>query len=331
MLFSGVVHKEPTPVAPDYKESDPNISTEVTKEEPRDETIYWYYKNNIPAIDVSQIETTTVHSIYNQGYDVQYLGYMTDRYWGDMLYPDDSTHPLNIDAVPDDKVYLMDSLVEQYNSTQRIYEKFDGEISYPQVTEAQDYNFCCALAINDKDTLVAADSILFEFYNEASLQGIESIQAYGDSGLVITVYGDVSDSEIQSGVETVINSYTNEETFYLGDTDVFDKTVEQFSYLGDKVKISYTSKDKKSTDNEAPLIQRLQKLISLEFMMYLRVYIKWQHLIIGIDIVGHQVVAWCPQVFRKVLRLKNKELLNMLFASANIKEMSRNFKVICLT
>lgn len=168
MLFSGVVHKEPTPVAPDYKESDPNISTEVTKEEPRDETIYWYYKNNIPAIDVSQIETTTVHSIYNQGYDVQYLGYMTDRYWGDMLYPDDSTHPLNIDAVPDDKVYLMDSLVEQYNSTQRIYEKFDGEISYPQVTEAQDYNFCCALAINDKDTLVAADSILFEFYNEWS-------------------------------------------------------------------------------------------------------------------------------------------------------------------
>ena len=66
-------------------------------------------------------------------------------------------------------------------------------------------------------------------------------------------------------------------------------------------------------------------------MMYLRVYIKWQHLIIGIDIVGHQVVAWCPQVFRKVLRLKNKELLNMLFASANIKEMSRNLKVICLT
>ena len=54
-------------------------------------------------------------------------------------------------------------------------------------------------------------------------------------------------------------------------------------------------------------------------MMYLRVYIKWQHLIIGIDIVGHQVVAWCPQVFRKVLRLKNKELLNMLFASANIR------------
>lgn len=299
-----VVHKEPTPVAPDYKESDPNISTEVTKEEPRDETIYWYYKNNIPAIDVSQIETTTVHSIYNQGYDVQYLGYMTDRYWGDMLYPDDSTHPLNIDAVPDDKVYLMDSLVEQYNSTQRIYEKFDGEISYPQVTEAQDYNFCCALAINDKDTLVAADSILFEFYNEA-LQGIESIQAYGDSGLVITVYGDVSDSEIQSGVETVINSYTNEETFYLGDTDVFDKTVEQFSYLGDKVKISYTSKDKKSTDNEAPADTKVTKLISLEFMMYLRVYIKWQHLIIGIDIVGHQVVAWCPQVFRKVLRLKN--------------------------
>ena len=259
MLFSGVVHKEPTPVAPDYKESDPNISTEVTKEEPRDETIYWYYKNNIPAIDVSQIETTTVHSIYNQGYDVQYLGYMTDRYWGDMLYPDDSTHPLNIDAVPDDKVYLMDSLVEQYNSTQRIYEKFDGEISYPQVTEAQDYNFCCALAINDKDTLVAADSILFEFYNEASLQGIESIQAYGDSGLVITVYGDVSDSEIQSGVETVINSYTNEETFYLGDTDVFDKTVEQFSYLGDKVKISYTSKDKKSTDNEAPADTKVTK------------------------------------------------------------------------
>lgn len=258
MLFSGVVHKEPTPVAPDYKESDPNISTEVTKEEPRDETIYWYYKNNIPAIDVSQIETTTVHSIYNQGYDVQYLGYMTDRYWGDMLYPDDSTHPLNIDAVPDDKVYLMDSLVEQYNSTQRIYEKFDGEISYPQVTEAQDYNFCCALAINDKDTF-STDNILFEFYNEASLQGIESTQAYGESGLVITVYDDVSDSEIQSGVEAVLDSYSNKEMFYLGDTDVFDKVVEQFSYLGDKVKVSYISKDKKSTDNEAPADTKVTK------------------------------------------------------------------------
>lgn len=82
MLFSGVVHQEPTPVAPDYEEIDPNISTEVTKvEEPRDETIYWYYKNAVPDIDVSQIETSTVHGIYNQGYDVCYLGYKTDKYW----------------------------------------------------------------------------------------------------------------------------------------------------------------------------------------------------------------------------------------------------------
>lgn len=261
MLFSGVVHQEPTPVAPDYEEIDPNISTEVTKvEEPRDETIYWYYKNAVPDIDVSKIETSTVHSIYNQGYDVQYLGYMTDRYWGDMLYPNaDSVSPLNIDAVPDGKVYLLDSLTEQYNSTQRTYEKLDGEISYTPVTEAQDYNFCCALAINDKDTLVAADSILFEFYNEASLQGIESTQAYGESGLVITVYDDVSDSEIQSGVEAVLDSYSNKEMFYLGDTDIFDKAVEQFSYLGDKVKVSYISKDKKSTDNEAPADTKVTK------------------------------------------------------------------------
>lgn len=261
MLFTGVVHKEPTPVAPDYKKSDSNISTEVTKvEEPRDETIYWYYKNLAPDIDVSQIETSTVHGIYNQGYDVCYLGYKTDKYWGDMLYPNaDSVSPLNIDAVPDGKVYLLDSLTEQYNSTQRTYEKLDEEISYTPVTEAQDYNFCCALAINDKDTLVAADSILFEFYNEASLQGIESTQAYGESGLVITVYDDVSDSEIQSGVEAVLDSYSNQEMFYLGDTDVFDKAVEQFSYLGDKVKVSYISKDKKSTDNEAPADTKVTK------------------------------------------------------------------------
>lgn len=208
---------------------------------------------------MSKIETSTVHSIYNQGYDVQYLGYMTDRYWGDMLYPNaDSVSPLNIDAVPDGKVYLLDSLTEQYNSTQRTYEKLDVEISYTPVTESQDYNFCCALAINDKDTF-STDNILFEFYNEASLQGIESTQAYGESGLVITVYDDVSDSEIQSGVEAVLDSYSNQEMFYLGDTDVFDKVVEQFSYLGDKVKVSYISKDKKSTDNEAPADTKVTK------------------------------------------------------------------------
>ena len=76
--------------------------------------------------------------------------------------------------------------------------------------------------------------------------------------IVLSLLSGCSSKSI-SGVETVINSYTNEETFYLGDTDVFDKTVEQFSYLGDKVKISYTSKDKKSTDNEAPADTKVTK------------------------------------------------------------------------
>lgn len=66
-------------------------------------------------------------------------------------------------------------------------------------------------------------------------------------------------------------------------------------------------------------------------MMYLRVYIKWQHLIIGIDITGHRAVARCPTVFEKVFRFKNKKFLNMLFASINKKEVCKNFKVICLT
>ena len=52
--------------------------------------------------------------------------------------------------------------------------------------------------------------------------------------------------------------------FYLGDTDVFDKVVEQFSYLGDKVKVSYISKDKKSTDNEAPADTKVTKTYTVK-------------------------------------------------------------------
>lgn len=63
------------------------------------------------------------------------------------------------------------------------------------------------------------------------------------------------------------DSYSNKEMFYLGDTDVFDKAVEQFSYLGDKVKVSYISKDKKSTDNEAPADTKVTKPISSRFMI----------------------------------------------------------------
>lgn len=46
---------------------------------------------------------------------------------------------------------------------------------------------------------------------------------------------------------------------------------------------------------------------------------------------GHRAVARCPKVFRKVLRLKNEAVLNMLFTPAKAKEMCQNFKVICLT
>lgn len=111
--------------------------------------------------------------------------------------------------------------------------------------------------IADEDAPYLPDDKSFE--PDTDYLTIESTQAYGESGLVITVYDDVSDSEIQSGVEAVLDSYSNKEMFYLGDTDVFDKAVEQFSYLGDKVKVSYISKDKKSTDNEAPADTKVTK------------------------------------------------------------------------
>lgn len=255
MLFTGVVHKEPTLVAPDYKESDPNISTEVTEitetVEPKDEKIRWYYVNEAPDIDVANIETSTVHGIYNQGFDIQYFGCKTDREDNEMLYDGaDSYVPLNLGAIADDKVYMVDSLKNQYESTKRTYKKIDDAIAYDPNVPQQDTLFNGALS----------DGIpTFEFYNEATLQDNSSTPSYFESSLAIIVYDNIDDSEIQSGVEAVLDSYNNKEMFYLGDTDVFDKAVEQFSYLGDKVKVSYTSRDNKVTDNEAPADTKVTK------------------------------------------------------------------------
>ena len=255
MLFTGVVHKEPTPVAPDYKESDPNISTEVTEVteavEPKDETIRWYYTNEVPDIDVASIETSTVHGVYNQGFDIQYLGCKTDREDKEMLYAGaDSYVPLNLGAIADDKVYMVDSLRNQYESTKRTYKKIDDAIIYDPNVPQQDTLFNGALS----------DGIAtFEFYNETTLQDKTSTPSYLESSLAIVVYDDIDDSEVQSGVEAVLNSYNNEDMLYLGDTNIFDKAVEQFSYLGDKVKISYTSRDNKVTDNEAPADTKITK------------------------------------------------------------------------
>ena len=281
MLFTGVVYKKTTSITPDYKEIDPNIPTEVTETvEPNEEIIYWYYTNEIPDIDVSKIETSSVHEVFNQGYDIQYLDFLTHRANNEMQQTGVEGYlPLNLSAIPNDKVYMLDSLRQQYESTQRVYKKIDDALTYTPVTGTGDTFFNGAM--NAYSDTYGVENIQFEFYNEATLQEyVSAVTSYFESGLNIIVYDDIDASEIQSGVEAVLNSYNNKEVFYLGDTDIFDKAVEQFSYLGDKVNISYISRDIKSTNNEVPADTKVKKIYAVKIqdsVWGLRVLAKANH------------------------------------------------------
>ena len=256
MLFTGVVKKAPEPIEPshktDYKvDEEPTEVTEVI--EPTEQSFTYYYKNVDPSIDMSGVDSCTISDIVAQGYILSYDNYTI--YQDVVITPSgEELYPVSPSNYPNDSVYLLSSLKEVYESTDRNYE----ELSSPIDTSVETYasqSLPIAVVLNDnKDSLDTNRDFTYHAYNKKTLAGYEPHETYLETDLVITAYENVDDETIKSEVENLMKGYKNSVNFSLGTTEFYDNVVNMF---GSKMKInmvnvSVSGVAEKSNDLEAP-------------------------------------------------------------------------------